>query len=40
MQVSVKEAALSLEVDDETIYRWIRQGEIPDHRVNEEYRFN
>jgi PTS system nitrogen regulatory IIA component len=40
MQVSVKEAALSLEVDEETIYRWIRQGEIPAHRINEEFRFN
>jgi len=40
MQVSVKDAAQLLAVDEETIYRWIRQGEMPSHRVNEEYRFN
>jgi PTS system nitrogen regulatory IIA component len=40
MQVSVKDAALLLEMPEEALWRLIRQGEVPAHRVNEEYRFN
>jgi PTS system nitrogen regulatory IIA component len=40
MQLSVKEAANLLNVPDETVYRWIRQGEIPCHTVNDQTRFN
>jgi len=40
MQVSVKEAALMLELDEDALWRLIGQGDIPAHLVNEEYRFN
>ena len=40
MQVSVKEAAALLNVSDETIYKWVKQEEIPSHTMNEQVRFN
>jgi len=40
MQLSVKDAATFLTVSDETIYKWVKQGEIPCHTVNEQTRFN
>ena len=40
MQINVKEAARLLAVSEKTIYRWIRQGEIPAYRINDLYRFN
>jgi len=40
MQLSVKDAATLLNVSDETIYKWVRQEEIPSHTVNEQVRFN
>jgi PTS system nitrogen regulatory IIA component len=40
MQLSVKDVANLLNVDDKTVYGWIRQGEIPVCRINEHYRFN
>ena len=40
MQVSVKEAAAILNVSDETIYKWIKQDEIPSHTINDQVRFN
>ncbi|HNX34672.1 MAG TPA: PTS sugar transporter subunit IIA [Kiritimatiellia bacterium] len=40
MQLSVKDAATFLNVSDETIYKWVRQNEIPSHTVNEQIRFN
>ncbi|HTX72962.1 MAG TPA: PTS sugar transporter subunit IIA [Rectinemataceae bacterium] len=40
MQLSVKDAAALLTVPEKTIYRWIKQGSLPSHYVNEEYRFN
>jgi len=40
MQLSVKDAATLLNVSDETIYKWVKQEEIPSHTVNEQVRFN
>jgi PTS system nitrogen regulatory IIA component len=40
MQINVKEAARLLAVSEKTIYRWIRQGEIPAYRINDLYRFS
>jgi len=40
MQLSVKDAATLLNVSDETVYKWIRQGEIPCHTVNDQTHFN
>ena len=40
MQVSVKEAAAILNVSDETIYKWIKQEEIPSYTINDQVRFN
>ena len=40
MQLSVKDAAALLNVSDETVYRWVKQEEIPSHTVNEQIRFN
>lgn len=40
MQLSVKEAAALLNVSDETIYKWVKQEEIPSHTMNEQVRFN
>ncbi|HAP43890.1 MAG: PTS fructose transporter subunit IIA [Spirochaetes bacterium GWD1_61_31] len=40
MQLSVKDAALILNVSEKTIYRWIKQGVIPSYKINEQFRFN
>jgi nitrogen PTS system EIIA component len=40
MQINVKEAARLLSVSEKTIYRWIRQGDIPAYRINDLYRFS
>jgi PTS system nitrogen regulatory IIA component len=40
MQVSVKEAAAILNVSDETIYKWVKDEEIPSHTINDQVRFN
>jgi PTS system nitrogen regulatory IIA component len=40
MQVSVKEAAALLNVSDETIYKWVKQEDIPSHTMNDQIRFN
>lgn len=40
MQLSVKDAASLLNVSEKTIYRWIKQEEIPAYRINEQIRFN
>lgn len=40
MQLSVKDVAKLLDVDDKTIYGWIKQGDIPVYRINEQCRFN
>ncbi|RPI62721.1 MAG: helix-turn-helix domain-containing protein [Planctomycetaceae bacterium] len=40
MKLRVKDAAELLNVSEKTIYRWIAQDKLPNHRVNEQYRFN
>jgi PTS system nitrogen regulatory IIA component len=40
MQLSVKDASAVLNVSPETVYRWVKQNEIPSHTVNDEIRFN
>ena len=40
MQIDVKEAARLLSVSEKTIYRWIRQGNLPAYRIGDLYRFN
>jgi nitrogen PTS system EIIA component len=40
MQLSVKDAAVLLNVSEKTIYRWIKQEVIPAYRINEQFRFN
>jgi nitrogen PTS system EIIA component len=40
MQIDVKTAAKLLMVSEKTIYRWVKQGELPAYRVNDIYRFN
>ncbi len=40
MKLSVNDAALFLSVSPETVYRWVKQEEIPYHTVNDQLRFN
>lgn len=40
MMLAVREAAALLNVSERTIYRWVDQGVLPAHRVNEQYRFH
>jgi PTS system nitrogen regulatory IIA component len=40
MQIDVREAARLLGVSEKTIYRWIKQGNLPAFRINDLYRFN
>lgn len=40
MQLNVSDVALHLDVPEETVYEWIREGVIPFTRVNEQYRLS
>jgi len=40
MQLSVADAAAHLDVSEDTVYAWIRAGQIPFVRLNEQYRLN
>jgi PTS system nitrogen regulatory IIA component len=40
MQLSVKEISVLLNVAEKTIYRWIKQGNIPVYRINGQNRFS
>lgn len=40
MQLSARDAARFLGVSESTLYRWVRRGELPAHRVNDQYVFN
>ena len=40
MKLSVRDAAVLLNVTEKTIYRWIKQGVIPAYQINDQYRFN
>jgi PTS system nitrogen regulatory IIA component len=40
MDLSVRDVARLLDVSEETVYRWVRKGSLPSHRVHDQYRFN
>ncbi len=40
MELSTREAARLLNVAENTLYRWIRDGRLPAHRIHDPYRFN
>jgi PTS system nitrogen regulatory IIA component len=40
MNLTVREAATMLNVQEEAVYRWIREKDIPFHRVGDHFRFN
>ncbi|HBZ70588.1 MAG TPA: PTS fructose transporter subunit IIA [Deltaproteobacteria bacterium] len=40
MDLSVRDVAKLLNVSEETVYRWVRKGSLPSHRVHDQYRFN
>jgi PTS system nitrogen regulatory IIA component len=40
MQVSLRDAARFLGVDESTLQRWARRGEIPAQKVDDQYRFH
>ena len=40
MDLSVRDVARLLNVSEETVYRWVRKGSLPSHRVHDQYRFN
>ena len=40
MQLGVKDAARVLAVSEKSIYRWIKEGNLPAYRVNDQYRFS
>lgn len=40
MQLGVRDVARILNVPEKSIYRWIEQGQLPAHKVNDQYRFN
>lgn len=40
MQLTVKDVANLLKVNEKTVYRWLKKGELPVYRVGDHYRFN
>jgi len=40
MQLDVRDAAGIFDVSEKTIYRWIKQKDLPAYRINDQYRFN
>jgi len=40
MQLGVHDVARILNVSEKSIYRWIKQGQLPAYRINDQYRFN
>jgi len=40
MQLTVKDVAKLLNVNEKTIYRWLKQGTLPAYQVGNQYRFN
>ena len=40
MDLRVRDVARILDVPESTVFRWAREGTVPCHRVNDEYRFN
>ncbi len=40
MKLVVRDVATLFSVSEKTVYRWISQGTLPAHRINDQYRFN
>src|SRR6476660_2554221 len=40
MELKVRDVARLLDVSEQTIYRWVRKGSLPAHRVHDQYLFN
>lgn len=40
MDLKVRDVARLLNVSEQTVYRWARKGELPAHRVHDQYLFN
>ncbi len=40
MELRTRDVAALLEVSEQTVYRWAREGSLPAHRVGDQYRFN
>src|SRR5512136_604223 len=40
MQLKSRDAARLLDVTEEVLERWVRRGELPAERVDDQYRFN
>jgi PTS system nitrogen regulatory IIA component len=40
MQLTVKDVANLLKVNEKTVYRWLKKGSLPAYRVGDHYRFN
>jgi PTS system nitrogen regulatory IIA component len=40
MQLAVKDVAKLLNVNEKTIYRWLKQGSLPAYQLGNQYRFN
>jgi PTS system nitrogen regulatory IIA component len=40
MQLSVRDVAKLLNVNEKTVYRWVQSGNLPAYRLNNHYRFN
>jgi nitrogen PTS system EIIA component len=40
MRVTVREAAALLNAPEERVYEWIESGDLPAHRINDQYRIN
>lgn len=40
MELKVREVARLLDVSEQTVYRWVRKGSLPAHRVHDQYLFN
>jgi PTS system nitrogen regulatory IIA component len=40
MELRVRDVARLLKVSEQTVYRWVRDGSLPAHRVHDQYMFN
>jgi PTS system nitrogen regulatory IIA component len=40
MELRVRDVARLLNISEQTVYRWVRNGSLPAHRVHDQYMFN
>ncbi|NCD32419.1 MAG: helix-turn-helix domain-containing protein [Spartobacteria bacterium] len=40
MKLTVQDAAELLNVSDKTVYRWVKNGQVPAYKINDQIRFN